>query len=813
MYHEYRVSIRGMSCASCVSHIEKALLGVPGVRSAQVNLATAEASFEVEAPFKATRAVEAIAKAGYEADPERSLLRIEDMSCASCVGRIEGALMEVQGVAEARVNLATGTGQVDHLHGVALESLLDAVAAAGYTACVEADSAAPDRGSADPRGAEAAAAARNLILAGLLTLPVFILDMGTHLVPAFHDLVADLLGMRNAWLVQMALTTAVLALPGRVFFIKGVPSMLRGAPDMNALVALGTAAAYGFSVVATLAPGLLPEGTVHVYFEAAAVIVTLILLGRFLEAKAKGRTSQAIRRLVEIQPTTALLREGDRIREVPVEEVETGATVLVRPGDRIPIDGKVVEGGSFVDESMVTGEPIPVRKGEGDPVIGGTVNQEGSLTLEATAVGTETVLAQIIRMVQDAQGAKLPIQALVDRVTMRFVPGVVLLAATTFLAWLFLGPTPSLTYALVNAVAVLIVACPCAMGLATPTSIMVGTGRGAEMGVLFRKGEALQSLQETRVVAFDKTGTLTEGRPALTDLLPVGDADRGRILSRVAAVEAHSEHPIARALVAAAAEDGVDMPPMEEFRSHTGMGVSARVEGEEVAIGADRFMRELGADPALLLERAAALGAAGKTPLYVAIDRRIEAILAVSDPIKKETPEAIAHLHRLGLRVAMITGDNRRTAEAVATDLGIDHVVAEVLPGGKVDALKGLRRDTGPVAYIGDGINDAPALAEAEVGIAIGTGTDIAIEAADVVLMSGSLDGVPHAIRLSQATMRNIKQNLFWAFGYNTALLPVAAGALYPATGILLSPALAAGAMAASSVFVLLNALRLRRWA
>lgn len=811
MQKEYRLPIQGMSCASCVAHIEKALLGVDGVEGALVNLATANATLGVKGRFSAEEVVLAVEQAGYEVLPIRTVLRVAGMTCASCVGRIEKALEDVEGVISASVNLATGKASVEHLQGVDLAALIGAVSVAGY----EADAAERNRGmtmeSGDQAATEAASTARNLLIAAVLTLPVFVLDMGSHLIPAFHRFLAESIGMRNQWLVQMALTTLILAWPGRVFFSKGVPALLRRAPDMNSLVALGTAAAFGFSAVATLAPQALPEGTVFVYFEAAAVIVTLILLGRFLEAKAKGRTSQAIRRLVEIQPKTANLKDGETIRSVPIEDLAEGARLLVRPGESIPVDGIVLEGESFVDESMVTGEPIPVGKSEEEAVIGGTVNQEGSFLMRATAVGSETVLAQIIRMVEDAQGAKLPIQALVDKVTMRFVPAVVLLAVLTFLVWMILGPTPSLTYALVNAVAVLIVACPCAMGLATPTSIMVGTGRGAEMGVLFRRGEALQALQETRVVAFDKTGTLTEGRPALTDLDTADGFAREQVLSWVAAVESHSEHPIARALVAAAEEEGLPIPPMEGFRSMTGLGVTASVDAEEIAIGADRFMHQLGADPSPFSARALALGKEGKTPLYVSIGGEVAAILAVSDPIKETTPRAVAHLHGLGLRVAMITGDNRRTAESIATDLGIDHVVAEVMPGEKVEALKSLRRENGPIAYVGDGINDAPALAEAEVGVAIGTGTDIAIEAADVVLMSGSLEGVPQAIGLSKATMRNIKQNLFWAFGYNSALIPVAAGVLYPSLGLLLSPGLAAGAMALSSLFVLGNSLRLKR--
>ena len=479
----------------------------------------------------------------------------------------------------------------------------------------------------------------------------------------------------------------------------------------------------------------------------------------------------------------------------------------------MPLDGEVIEGESYVDESMITGEPVPVAKATGATVVGGTVNQKGAFAFRVTAVGGDTVLSQIIRMVEAAQGSKLPIQTLVDRVTMYFVPAVMAVAALTFAAWLWFGPSPALTFALVNAVAVLIIACPCAMGLATPTSIMVGTGRGAELGVLFRKGEALQLLKDAAVVAVDKTGTLTEGRPALTDLDLAPGFDRAGVLARIAAVEAKSEHPIARAIVEAAEAEDLDLPQVTDFGSVTGYGVRAMVGGEAVEIGADRHMARLGLDIAPFAASAERLGTEGKSPLYAAIGGRLAAIIAVADPVKRTTPGAIAALHDLGLKVAMITGDNAHTAHAIAARLGIDEVVAEVLPDGKVDAIRRLRSEHGKVAFVGDGINDAPALAEADVGLAIGTGTDIAIEAADVVLMSGSLQGVPNAIALSKATIGNIRQNLFWAFAYNTALIPVAAGALYPAFGILLSPVFAAGAMALSSVFVLGNALRLRRFA
>jgi len=586
---------------------------------------------------------------------------------------------------------------------------------------------------------------------------------------------------------------------------------LKGAPDMNSLVAVGTGAAYAYSVVATFLPGVLPASVRAVYFEAAAVIVVLILVGRYLEARAKGRTGAAIQKLLGLQTRTArVLRDGETV-ELAIDDLRVDDIVLVRPGERIAVDGALVDGESHVDESMITGEPIPVAKTRGDTVTGGTVNGVGSLRFRATRVGADTTLAQIIRMVEEAQGAKLPIQGLVDRITLWFVPAVMAIAALTVLAWLILGPDPALTFALVAGVSVLIIACPCAMGLATPTSIMVGTGRAAEMGVLFRKGDALQQLTSVGVVALDKTGTVTEGRPELTDMVLTDGFQRAGVLAQVAAVEEHSEHPIAQAIVRSARAERVERRDASGFQSITGYGAKATVDGVEVLVGADRFMHREGIDPSALSEAETGLAISGRTALYAAIDGKIAAVIGVSDPVKPSSRDAIQALHRQGLKVAMITGDKQQTADAIAAETGIDHVIAGVLPDGKVAALDRLRAEGQKIAFVGDGINDAPALAHADVGIAIGTGTDVAIESADVVLMSGDLRGVVNAFEVSARTMRNIRQNLFWAFGYNTALIPVAAGLLYPAFGLLLSPVLAAGAMALSSVFVLTNALRLRR--
>ncbi|MCR9195866.1 MAG: heavy metal translocating P-type ATPase, partial [Hyphomonas sp.] len=802
--------IEGMTCASCVGRVEAALKAVPGVDQASVNLATEKAEVMLTAPVARDVLADAVRDVGYDVPTASVELSISGMTCASCVGQVEKALKAVPGVTGAVVNLATErasvTGNAD------TTALVNAVARTGYEAKPVDRSGDEHAETVARKDAEEAELKRSVILAAALTLPVFILEMGSHVIPGMHELIMSTIGMQMNWYIQFGFTALVLFIPGIRFYTHGFPALLRGAPDMNSLVAVGTSAAFLYSVVATFTPQLLPAGTVNVYFEAAAVIVTLILLGRYLEARAKGRTSEAIKRLVGLQAKTARVRRDGKTTEIAVADVAPGDIVEVRPGERVPVDGAVIEGESYIDESMITGEPVPVAKANGAEIVGGTVNQTGALAFKATAVGADTMLAQIIRMVEEAQGSKLPIQALVDRVTLWFVPAVMLVAAATFIVWMIWGPEPALTFGLVNAVAVLIIACPCAMGLATPTSIMVGTGRGAEMGVLFRKGEALQLLKEAKAVALDKTGTLTEGKPSLTDLELAEGFDHDDVLARIAAVEAKSEHPIARAIVEAAETQGLDLPQVTGFDSVTGFGVEAEIEGTQVEIGADRYMAKLGLDTSVFATTADRLADEGKTPLYAAIDGKLAAIVAVADPIKATTPEAIKALHDLGLKVAMITGDNRRTADAIARRLGIDEVVAEVLPDGKVDTVKRLKSEHGRLAFVGDGINDAPALAEADVGLAIGTGTDVAIEAADVVLMSGSLKGVPNAIALSQATIRNIKQNLFWAFAYNTALIPVAAGVLYPAFGLLLSPIFAAGAMALSSVFVLANALRLRRF-
>ena len=802
--------IEGMTCASCVGRVEKALSALEGVSDVSVNLASEQARLTVDGPDRFLAAADTLDTLGYPARRARITLNIASMSCASCVGRVDKALADVPGVLSVTVNLAAETAVVEYLEGATVPAdLMAATAAIGYPAEVAEANASQSR--VERKAEEADNLRGNVLLAAVLTLPVFILEMGAHLIPAFHMAIENSIGTQTSWIIQFALASIVLFGPGRHFFTKGIPSLLRGAPDMNSLVAVGTGAAWSYSVVATFLPHLLPEGVRAVYFEAAAVIVVLILVGRWLEARAKGRTGAAIQALLGLQVRTArVFKEGETV-EVDVEALGVGDTILVRPGERIPVDGEVVDGTSNVDESMITGEPVPVAKAVGATVTGGTVNGTGSLTFQASRVGADTTLAQIIRMVEDAQGAKLPIQGLVDRVTLWFVPAVMALAALTVVVWLVFGPDPALTFALVAGVSVLIIACPCAMGLATPTSIMVGTGRAAEMGVLFRKGDALQALSNVDVIALDKTGTVTEGKPTLTDVIVAEGFDRQSVLAKIAAVEDQSEHPIAEAIVRGARSEGVAIPPASGFRSVTGYGVAAMVDGKEVMVGADRYMLRENVDIAALADKERDLANRGRTALYAAVDGKLAAVIAVADPVKPASRAAISALHDCGFQVAMITGDKQETAEAIARETGIDQVIAGVLPDGKVAALDDLRAGGRKIAFVGDGINDAPALAHADVGIAIGTGTDVAIESADVVLMSGDLRGVVNAVEVSKRTMSNIRQNLVWAFGYNVALIPVAAGVLYPAFGLLLSPVFAAGAMALSSVSVLTNALRLRR--
>jgi P-type Cu+ transporter len=807
-----QIGVQGMTCAACVAQVEQGLKRVEGVQSASVNLATENATISYD-PDKTTpqALLDKVVETGYTPLTDTIELGVTEMTCAACVQRVEKALKKVPGVLGASVNLATERASVTYLPATTgLAQLKRAVRESGY-GILEVE-AGRDRSDVEreAKEKELKALKRAVLFSAAFAVPLTLIAMVPMIwMPAMMFLM-DIAPMSVWNWVMLALATPIQFGPGLRFYKNGWKALRSFSPDMNSLVMIGTSAAYFYSLAVTLFPSIFPVQARHVYFEASAVVITLILLGKYFEAVAKGRTSEAMKKLLGLQAKTARVLRGKEELELLVDEVLPNDVIAVRPGEKIPVDGLVLSGNSFVDESMITGEPIPVSKSEGAKVVGGTLNGNGVLTFKATAVGADTVLSQIIKLVESAQGSKPAIQGLADKVVAVFTPIVLFIAALTALIWIFFGGDNAVTFALVNTVAVLIIACPCAMGLATPTSIMVGTGKAAEMGVLFRKGEALQTLQEAKVVALDKTGTLTKGKPELTDFNVQTGFDEAELLSLVASVENQSEHPVAQAIVKSAEGRGLILFDVNEFEAVPGFGVSAKVNGKLVQVGADRYMTRLSLNVAEFSDEAARLGDEGKTPLYAAVDGKLAAIIAVADPIKEGTPEAINALHRQGFKVAMITGDNKRTANAIAKQLRIDEVLAEVLPDGKSDAVKQLQAKGYKVAFVGDGINDAPALAQADVGLAIGTGTDIAIETADVILMSGDLRGVPNAIALSRATLRNIKLNLFWAFAYNVLLIPVAAGVLYPVNGWLLSPVLAGAAMGLSSVFVLSNALRLR---
>ncbi|WP_174372872.1 heavy metal translocating P-type ATPase [Agrobacterium tumefaciens] len=836
------IPVEGMTCASCVRRVETAAAKVPGVASSSVNFATKKLTVEPAEGFSARTLGAAIKKVGYDIAPDRHEFAVEGLRNDADAGRLKSVLDAVATTVDVKVDAAAGKVAVETIGGRReRDALVETAKLAGFALTTRKPhdhsahqdhsqhhgrhqghnqmAAAGESGGHDhmQHAGEEGALKRDLTIAAILTAPLFVLEMGGHLYEPMHHWLMGIIDTQNLYYIYFVLATAVIFGPGLRFLKTGFPALLRGAPEMNSLVALGVTAAYLYSVVATFAPDLLPAEAQFVYYEAATVIVTLILTGRLLEARASGRTGDAIRKLMSLQAKTARVERDGATIDISPDDLVTGDIIVIRPGERLAVDGEVVEGSSYVDESMISGEPVPVEKTVGATVVGGTINKTGAFKFKATKVGADTMLSQIIRMVEEAQGSKLPIQLLVDRVTALFVPVVIAIAVLTFIVWAIFGPEPAYTFALVNAVAVLIIACPCAMGLATPTSIMVGTGRAAELGVLFRKGQALQELRSAQIVVVDKTGTVTKGRPELTDLVVAEGFADNEVLALVAAVEGRSEHPIAEAIVRAAEEKnvatsaGFEPATVENFESVTGYGIAATVNGRRVEVGADRYMAKLGHSVGIFAEAAARLGDEGKTPLYAAIDGRLAAAIAVADPLKPSSVTAIRALQAMGIEVAMVTGDNERTANAIARQVGISRVVAEVLPEGKVKAIHEMRAGGRVLAFVGDGINDAPALAEADIGIAVGTGTDVAIESADVVLVGGDLLGAVNAIEMSRATMRNIKENLFWAFGYNVALIPVAAGVLYPAFGITLSPMIGAGAMALSSVFVLANALRLKR--
>ena len=795
-------AVEGMHCASCVARIEDALAEVDGVETASVNLATGKAAVSGHGLDRATLGA-AVARAGYAvAEPARIRLAVEGMHCASCVSRVEEELVATPGVTEAAVNLATEEASISYEpERAAIGDLIAAVARAGYRGRPPTEASGLEAESEPERRARAE-------LRLLRRRFVFAAAVGALLLGL--TFIWSPLSERATMWTALALATPVQLWAGWPFYAGAWQVGRHGSADMNTLIAMGTSAAYLYSLVATVSPSLFadPGELPGVYVDTAAVIIALVLLGRLIEGRAKAGTTAAIRKLLGLRARTArVVRDGEEVK-VAVDEVVVGDLVVVRPGEKVPVDGAIIQGRSTIDESMLTGESLPVEKEPGDAVIGATINRAGSFTFRTARVGRDTALAQIVRLVEEAQGSKAPIQRLADRVSARFVPAVIAIAAIAFAVWL--AAVSSFTAALLAFVAVLIIACPCALGLATPTAIMVGTGRGAELGVLVRDAEALEVLEQVDTMVVDKTGTLTEGKPALASVSALDGHDEAGLLRLVAGVERVSEHPLAAAIVRGAAERGVAVVDARDFQSITGKGVTGVVDGRTVAIGNAALLADLGADPAPLAAAADERRRAGETVMLVAVDGRPAGLIGVADRVKPTTAEAIRALHADGLRITMLTGDSRVTADAVARAVGIDTVEAEVLPEQKAAVVARLQREGRRVAMAGDGINDAPALATADVGIAMGTGTDVAMESAGVTLVKGDLRGLVRARRLSRATMANIRQNLFFAFVYNVLGVPIAAGLLYPWFGVLLSPMLASAAMTLSSVSVIGNALRLR---
>jgi Cu+-exporting ATPase len=799
-----------MSCASCAAKVEKGLANVEGVTKATVNFAAEKATvFFHPAQTDVSRLIDKVKDLGYGARVEKVVLPIQGMTCASCVSKVEKALGSVKGVVQAGVNFATERASVEYLpEEVSIRDLKKVVEEAGYQVLEvkEEDIVEKERLA---REGELSRLKWKFIMGAILLAPILILMYGA----SFFEKIIGFSKETNFFL-QFLLATPVQFWVGWQFYVGFWKAAKHKTSDMNTLIAVGTSAAYLYSLIVTFVPHLIMvKGLMmDVYFDTSAAIIVLILLGRFLEARAKGKTSEAIKKLIGLQPKTArVIRNGNEV-DIPVEEMTLGDIVVVRPGEKIPVDGIVREGYSSVDESMVTGESLPVEKKVGDTAIGATINKTGTFKFEATKVGKNTVLAQIIRLVQEAQGSKPRIARMVDVIASYFVPVVISIAIVTFIVWYFFGPHPALTYAFLNFVAVLIIACPCALGLATPTSIMVGIGKGAENGILIRGAEALETAHQLNTIILDKTGTLTKGEPSVTDIIESEMFTRKEILSLAASAEKGSEHPLGEAIVNKAKEEGLGLFESKDFQAIAGHGIEATIDSKRILLGNLRLMEERKVFLNGLLDRAERLSKEGKTPMFLAVEGKVAGIIAVADTLKEDSKKAVETLHRLGLEVVMLTGDNERTAKAIASQIGIDRVLAEVLPEMKAEEVKRLQAQGKKVGMVGDGINDAPALAQADVGIAIGTGTDVAMESSDITLIGGDLKGVVTAIALSKATIRNIKQNLFWAFAYNTILIPVAAGVLFPFFGILLNPIFAAGAMAFSSVTVVSNALRLRRF-
>jgi Cu+-exporting ATPase len=803
--------VTGMSCAACSARVQKSLSGLKGVESAAVNLAAERATVYYDpSEASADDFIHNIKDLGYGVAVSNVTIPIKGMTCASCVKRVQDALASLDGVLSVSVNLATEKATLEYSPSQAgMREFRNTLRDIGYDMVeVEQGEDIVEKEKKE-REKEYSKLKSKVILGACLTIPVFLLVFWDK--TGLSSLI-DIPKQTN-FILQFLIQTPVQFWVGWQFYTGAISAARHKTTNMNTLIALGTSAAYMYSVAATFVPSIfeIKGYSAHVYFDTAATIIVLILLGRLFEARAKGKTSEAIKKLAGLQSKTArILRNGEE-KDIPIEEVEIGDLILVRPGEKIPVDGIIKDGYSSVDEAMISGESIPVEKKAGDGVIGATINKTGSFKFEATKVGRDTMLAQIINMVQEAQGSKPPIARLADKIASIFVPAVIGIATVTWIVWFFFGPSPAFTYALLNFIAVMIIACPCALGLATPTSIMVGTGKGAEQGILIRGAEALETSYKINSVVFDKTGTLTKGEPVVTGVTGLND-NTEEVLFYAASAEKGSEHPLGEAIINKAKQEHITLKDPEDFAAVPGHGIKARVDSRAVCLGNNSFMSDQNIDTGNLLQAAEQFSGEGKTPMYVAVGGDVVGLVAVADTLKDNSTRAIAALKEMGIETIMITGDNRRTAEAIGKQVGIDRILAEVLPEDKAAEVKKLQSEGRVVAMVGDGINDAPALAQADVGIAIGTGTDVAMEASDITLIRGDLYGVVGSIALSKATMRNIKQNLFWAFAYNTILIPVAAGVLFPFIGVLLNPMFAAAAMGMSSVTVVANALRLRRF-
>ncbi len=803
------IKIEGMTCTACARAVEKATGKIEGVSQSNVNFATEKLSIEYDDNVSLDQIQDAVSKAGYKAvlDTVTKTMRIEGMTCAACSKAVERVTRKLEGVVESNVNLATEKMVITYDPAqVRVSQIKSAIEKAGYRAIEE--EAAPDEDKSR-KEKEIKSLWRKFVVSAIFTVPLLFVSMGHMMGLPLPAIIEPMHNPVNFALVQLLLTAPVV-IAGRRFYSVGLRTLFKRSPNMDSLIAIGTGAAviYGLFATYQIINGR-SEYAMDLYYESAATIITLITLGKYLESVSKGKTSEAIKKLMGLQPKTAIIIKDEQEIEISIDEVEVGDLILVKPGEKFPVDGQVIEGNTSVDESMLTGESIPVEKNPGDNVIGASINKNGMIRYEATRVGKDTALAQIVKLVEDAQGSKAPIAKMADVISGYFVPIVITLAVGAGLAWYFIGGE-SPTFALTIFIAVLVIACPCALGLATPTAIMVGTGKGAENGILIKSGTALETAHQIQTIIFDKTGTITEGKPQLTDVIAAPGFDPDELLQFVASSEKGSEHPLGEAIVQGAVQKGLELIKIETFKAITGQGIEVELDRKNLLAGNYKLMKERNINLGELKDESDKLASEGKTPMFVAVDNQAAGIVAVADVVKGSSKKAIEILHQMGIEVAMITGDNKRTAQAIAAQVGIDVVLAEVLPQDKANEVKKLQADGTKVAMVGDGINDAPALAQADIGIAIGSGTDVAMESADIVLMRSDLMDVPTAIDLSKSTIRNIKQNLFWAFGYNTLGIPVAMGILHLFGGPLLNPMIAGAAMSLSSVSVVTNALRLR---